>query len=348
MSTITTHISRGAARRTPFLLAVIAAAILSVLAIQTAGAGTKQAGYQWPVKSFNQPHPIRGSFGDPRTNFHVPPTEAGMMRGGGSFSFHFGVDIWAPNGTKVYPVISGTVTEVSREWVAVDTGNGRVFQYWHIRPAVRSGDRVRAGKTVLGPILSPRQHVHFSELQNGKAVNPLQPGHLTPYADTTTPEVESITLRRTDTGGEVMSNFVRGRVLMVAQAYDTLQMPVSGIWHGLPVAPALITWRLQYWNGKVAVRERVAADFRTTIPSNSLFWSYYARGTYQNMSVFGPHYSWGQPGCFLFKLTRMPFDTKSVKDGVYDLVVTVTDIRGNRSSKSLRLTIHNGAGWVGS
>ena len=50
------------------------------------------------------------------------------------------------------------------------------------------------------------------------------------------------------------------------------------------------------------------------------------------MSVFGPHYSWGQPGCFLFKLTRTPFDTQSVRDGVYDLVVTVTDIRGNHSS----------------
>ena len=349
MTTITPHISRGAARRTVVSLAVLAtAAGLSGFALQTAGAGTAQGGYHWPVKPFDQPHPIRGSFGDPRTNFHVPPTGGGMMTGNGSFSFHFGVDVWAPNGTRVYPVVSGTVTQVSREWVAVDTGNGRVFQYWHIRLAVRRGDHVLAGTTVLGTIRSPFEHVHFSELQDGKPVNPLQVGHLTPYADRTTPEVASIKLRAGEIGPDLMPSFVRGRVVLIAEAYDSLQMPVSGIWHGLPVGPALVTWKLRSWNGKVVVPEHVAVDFRTTIPSNTLFWSYYARGTYQNMSVFGPHYSWGQPGCFLFKLTHTAFDTRTVKDGVYDLVVTVTDIRGNHSAKSLRLTIHNRAGWIGS
>ena len=27
-------------------------------------------------------------------------------------------------------------------------------------------------------------------------------------------------------------------------------------------------------------------------------------GTFQNMSVFGTHYSWGQPGCFRFRLAK--------------------------------------------
>ena len=54
------------------------------------------------------------------------------------------------------------------------------------------------------------------------------------------------------------------------------------------------------------------------IPPNPQFWSYYARGTYQNQSVFKPHYSYAQPGCFLYKLTRSPFDTLSVPDGIYD------------------------------
>jgi hypothetical protein len=349
MSTQTPHISRGVTRRTPALLAAfLVAATLSGVALQTAGAGTAQAGYPWPVKPFNQPHPIRGSFGDPRTIFHARPTEAGLMTGKGSFSFHWGIDVCAPNGTKVYPVVSGFVNHVSHDGLAVDTGHGRVFAYWHIRPQVGVGDRVQAGETNLGPIRAPFAHVHFAELQNGRVVNPLQAGHLTPYVDTTVPEVESIRLRRTDTGSDLMPTFVRGRVLLSAEAYDSPQMPVRGIWHGLPVAPALITWKLQRWDGKLIVSERVAADFRQSIPSNTLFWSYYARGTYQNMSVFYPHYNWGEPGCFLFKLTRTAFDTRSVKDGVYDLVVTATDIRGNHSSKSLRLTIHNRSGWVGS
>lgn len=269
------------------------------------------------------------------------------MTGRGSFSFHRGVDVWAPSGTKVYPVVSGVVAQVSHGGVAVDSGHGRVFAFWHIRPQVSVGDHVQAGETNLGPVRAPFEHVHFSELQDGRIVNPLQAGHLTPYEDTTVPEVESISVRRADTGSDLMPTFVRGRVLLIAEAYDSLQMPVGGIWHGLPVAPALITWKLQRWDGKPIVGEQVAADFRQSIPPNMLFWSYYARGTYQNMAVFYPHYNWGQPGCFLFKLTRTAFETRSVKDGVYDLVVTATDIRGNHSSKSLRLTIHNRSGWAG-
>jgi len=108
----------------------------------------------------------------------------------------------------------------------------------------------------------------------------------------------------------------------------------------MPVAPALVSWRLQGLTTKRAVGG-VAADFRTTLSSDPVFWSYYARGTYQNMAVFGSHYSWGQPGCFLFKLTRAPFDTRSVPNGVYDLVVTAYDVAGHKSSRSLRLTIRN-------
>ena len=213
-----------------------------------------------------------------------------------------------------------------------------------MRAVVRPGQRAEAGATVLGTIMAPFEHVHFAEIKSGRAVNPLASGRLTPYTDTTRPRVESISLRRTETGSALLPSFVQGRVLMVAEAYDTRQLSVPGVWQPMPVAPALVTWQLRRFGGKAAAGG-VAADFRRSAPPNERFWSYYARGTYQNMSVFGPRYSWGQPGCFLFKLTRSPFDTSTVPDGVYDLVVTVTDIRGNASSKALRLTIHNRAGW---
>jgi len=66
------------------------------------------------------------------------------------------------------------------------------------------------------------------------------------------------------------------------------------------------------------------------------------------MTVFGPHYSFLQRGCFLFKLTPKPFDTRTLHDGVYDLVVTASDIRGNSRTATLRFTVHNRAGWIGS
>ena len=135
---------------------------------------------------------------------------------------------------------------------------------------------------------------------------------------------------------------------MVVAAEDTPNLAVPRNWNGLPVTPALITWRVEQATGKVALAERVATDFRTSVPHNDTFWQHYARGTYQNMAVFGPHYSFRQRGAYLFNLTPAPFDTRLLRDGVYDLVVTATDIRGNSGSLSIRFTVHNRPGWIGS
>jgi hypothetical protein len=350
MTTLTAHTSRGAARILVVAALATCAVATSLSLPTTASAVAKSSSwsaYGWPVKPFNRQHPIRGGFGDPRTMFFVPPTTNGVLTGDGSFTFHFGVDISAPDGTKVYPVVSGTVSTVHVDWVGVDTGDGRSFQYWHIQPAVTVGAKVEADRTVLGKILKGQEHVHFTESDNHRVVNPLQSGHLTPYKDATRPEVDAITFRATDLGRDLMPNFLRGSIELIAEAYDTPAIPVPGSWKGMPISPALLTWHLQTLAGRAVGSTRVAADFRRVIPPNPQFWSYYARGTYQNQSVFKPHYSYAQPGCFLFKLTRGPFDTRSVPDGIYDLVVTATDNRGNHSSSSRRITIHNRPGWQG-
>ena len=142
-----------------------------------------------------------------------------------------------------------------------------------------------------------------------------------------------------------MPQFARGQLFLLAEAVDSPALPVPGIWHDLPVTPALISWRIERWTGRVVVPERVARDVRETVPSNQEFWSTYARGTCQNMSVFGHHYSYLQAGRYLFKLTPRPFDTRQLRDGVYDLVVTAEDIAGNKDVRRLRFTVHNDAGW---
>lgn len=343
MSTLSSHISGGERTRTLFpLFAVLA---LAAALIPSPQASATSRGYSWPVKPFDRPHPVRGGFGDPRTVFESLPSQSAVLTGRGKFNFHFGVDIAAPNGTPVYPVVSGTVSATphakGREHVEIDAGDGTSFHYWHIRPKVRVGQRVEARRTVLGTILPPYKHVHFAEFDRGRPVNPIAPGHLSPYADTTTPRVASISVRERPTGPAVMPSLVRGRVVFVAEAYDTRELRIPGAWNDMPVAPAFVSWGLESLSGK-RVAGSIAADFRTTIPSNGHFWSYYARGTYQNMSVFGSHYSWAQPGSFLFRLTRSDFDTRDVPNGVYDLAVTVSDVAGHRSSSSLRLTIRNG------
>ncbi len=350
--------STRSTRRAP-LGAILSAALVALASLPAIGAistttpaqaavtDTASGSYGWPVKPFDRAHPIRGNFGDPRTVFHAPPTTAGLLTGGGSFQFHRGIDIAAPNGTAVYPVADGVVSFVNREWIEVNSGNGSAFEYWHVRARVKLGQRVTARVTVLGRVKSPAEHVHLTQVENRRAVNPLAPGRLTPYEDVTVPEIGSISFRRTETGRDELPHFLRGRLHIVVEATDLPSVAVPGVWNGLPVTPSRISWRVQRWTGKVVLRERVARDVASTVPVNGEFWVYYARGTYQNMAVFRPHYSYLQRGSYQFKLTRGPFDTRTLRDGIYDLVVTASDSRGNSSSRTMRFTVHNRAGWTG-
>ena len=63
------------------------------------------------------------------------------------------------------------------------------------------------------------------------------------------------------------------------------------------------------------------------------------------MAVFAPHYSWGQPGHYVFRLASL--DTRKLRDNVYRLVVTAADVRGNRTVESQVFSVHNDPGWVG-
>jgi hypothetical protein len=310
----------------------------SAATVAAARDGTTGA-YPWPLRPFNKAHPVRGNFGDPRTRF-AKPRSAEALHGDGVFSFHQGVDINAPDGTPVYPVASGKVTRVPGERVTVACGNGRSFQYWHIEPAVRVGQRVEAGKTVLGHILPSHEHVHLTHLENGRAVNPLAPGHLTPYRDATRPNVLRIVVRSV-AGRDGPARRLSGRLFFVAEVVDKPALPVQGRWHGgYPVTPALITWRIQRAS-RIVVPERIAWDVRRSVPKNDRFWAAFARGTYQNWPVFESEHHRFERGKLLFKLTARPFDTRGLADGPHELVVTAEDTGGNRDVGRLRFTTDN-------
>ena len=295
-------------------------------AVKPSGDGCRGA-YGWPVAPFDEAHPVRANFGDPRTRFEGEESSEALLEGDGTFSFHQGVDISAPDGSPVYAVASGKVTRAHGARVTVDCGNGRSIQYWHIEPNVRAGQRAVAGETVLGFIQLKREHVHLTHLERSRPVNPLAPEHLTPYEDDTAPELLEVAVE------------YRGTLVhVVADVVDTPALPVPGRWNGFPVSPARLTWRIER-EGAIVVPAQPARDVRRFVPRNAAFWSTYARGTHQNWPVFAGRKLQYRTGRYLFNLAGAGFATGSIASGEYEIVVTAEDTAGNQDLHRLALTV---------
>jgi hypothetical protein len=298
------------------LVALVVAAVL-------ASAAPAQASYGWPIKPFHRQHAVRAFFGDPRI--------AGNDEAHGSF--HFGIDIPAPNGSPVYATLDGiaSIDPRHRDVVVVTGRNAVGNEYWHVVPAVRPGRRVVAYRTVVGHVEAPWAHVHFSETARGVYVNPLRRGALWPYRDRTRPAVHTISFER---DGVAAGDNLTGRVDLVAEAFDRTPLPIAAPWHDKPVTPALVEWRL-IGPRRSGSSWRIAADFRYRLPAVP-FGAVYARWTQQN-------HPWGRGGTgrYRFLLARA-FDTRSLADGTYRLVVRACDDSGNAGETARFFTVANG------
>ena len=291
----------GALHRTVLVLAPLAGSLVLLGTCSEVSYGSTQpdsrslasaGGYGWPVKPFNRQHPVRGFFGDPRIG----------GAHGSSKQFHFGVDVSAPNGTPVFATISGTVSFIHPDALSVAAGGGLSFEYWHIVPTVRAGQRVSAYETVIGHVEKPWAHVHFSERRNGVYVNPLRRGAMRPFADDADPRVRAVDLR----DGE-----------LTADVEDETPMAVPAPWSSLPVMPAVVRWRIS------GERWRTVVDFRTTIPSASAFHAIYSRATRQNHANL--------PGLYRIRLAS---GSAAARLRGREVQVEVLDGSGNRASSS--------------
>ena len=314
------------------IVLIVSMALASESTAQASSRGNGCVGaFGWPVRPFDRPHPIRGGFGDPRTVFDLPVSDGAALAGDGSFSFHQGLDISAPDGSAVYAVASGTVTRARGGRVTVDCGNGRAFQYWHVDPVARVGQPAFAGKTLLGFIQPKREHVHLTQLERGRAVNPLAQNRLTPYRDPTTPRVLSVSIE-----------WHEQRMVLQAEAMDMPSLSVPGRWHGFPITPAFVTWRIEDTSGHVVVKPRIARDVRRTVPRNDRFWETFARGAYQNWPVFDGRKQRGMTGRYFFRLSTRPFEAGTLRSARYVLVVTASDMAGNSSCRKLTFAVDGG------
>jgi len=285
--------------------------------------------YQWPIKPFQRQHPIRGAFGDPRTlRGRIDVTFDNPV------SFHDGVDIQARDGTPVYAVAGGFVSFAGRNAIAVGSPfavptAAVVFGYWHIDPVVESGQYVRRSQ-LLGYVHAGAGHVHLSERRFGVYVNPLRRGGLAPYADHTYPVIRGLIVYAAATDRELPLDAVTGRVDIAVDAYDPPAIAPWGEWSDAVWSPAHITWSglLDFdsaWMPRSGPGQTVDFDRLPHVALRDV----YAPGTVQNRpNLMADERFWLVRG----------LDTS---DLVGDNTITVTawDTRGNRTTRSLGLTV---------
>jgi hypothetical protein len=326
MSTLTAHLSRGATRLlvgTALATCVVATALSLPDSVAARARGAATSAYGWPVRPFDRQHPVRGFFGDPRIGLNADGTT--------SRQFHFGVDVSAPNGTLVYATLTGRVSihPEHDDVVFIDGSSGVEFSYWHIVPTVRSGDSAVAYKTVVGRVESPWAHVHFSEMRDGRYLNPLRPGAMGPYADPTRPSVTAVELERTGDAAHVAPDAAAGTFDIIAEVYDETPLPVPAPWRNMPVMPALVRWRVVGSKGAVTSWQ-TAVDFRETIPAASAFGSVFARWTRQNHP--------NHPGRYRIYLAHA-WNSTQLPGGNYRIEVSACDSRGNTDAVEFPLTL---------
>jgi murein DD-endopeptidase MepM/ murein hydrolase activator NlpD len=292
---------------------------LLVLTLAAAILPSTALGYGWPLKPFDRPHPIRGSFGDPR--YHLG-NERELS------SFHFGVDIAARDRTRVYAVAAGYVHAYSAR-LTVTSRTGREYGYWHVKPVVRTGMHVRRHQ-LLGRIIPGWGHLHFTERYRGAYKDPLRKRALSPYRDALPPTVDVARLLRDD-GTNVDPGHVVGALSVVAAISDAPAVPPQSPWEVARLAPAAVWWTLSGPSGAVA--SNLVVDFSLGILPNTLYPWIYAPGTYQNK----PH----RPGRYLFWITHS-LDTSAFPDGRYTLQIDARDDRANVGTRTIELQFANG------
>ena len=271
--------------------------------------------YGWPIRPFYQQHAIRGYFNDPRLS-------------GDEEGFHFGVDIWAPDGTPVYAIEPGKVRAHGQTVSVFPKRGGHQLSYWHVVPAVAKGQRVRRHQ-LIGRVVAGAGHVHLSEYKNGTYINPLRIGGLAPYIDDTVPQIPSLTFL--SSGRPIPPEGVTGTVDITAEAFDTSPMPIPLPWNQVIYTPSLIRWRIV--QGQNTIRQwETPVDFRTFLLPLNLFNFVYAPGTFQNKA--------GRRGRYEFYLGHQ-FDTRVLPNGSYVLQVDALDEQENVGQASFAFTVTN-------
>jgi murein DD-endopeptidase MepM/ murein hydrolase activator NlpD len=324
----------------------------------------------WPIAPTHREHPVRGSFLDPRG-----------LDDTGLSGYHFGIDISVDDGRPE----AGAIKDFSHRVYAVESGvvdqpaNNRThpcldrrleighFDYWHVSPTVRQGQRITAGEQI-GWSCRGVWHVHLSEWQRYRGVrvwvNPLhRGGRLVPYTDTALPVVNTllfvtppvrpwsptVSLAQADTSRRLQPGDLRGPVELRANIVD----PQSFLGF-LTRNPA---WPTDFTPYRISVRISERRNNRTVMSRVSFqadqlpqtpYIVHYAPGTIEDDNMqecVGPPQKQHCIGTYWFRpfsrFRQELWDTRKVANGQYEITVRAYDVEGNSGSKSVTVTVKN-------
>ncbi len=167
------------------------------------------AQYCWPVQPLHESHELTGTFCEFRDT-------------GSSDHFHNGIDIPKPDGSPVYPIANGRVTDIVRTGTDAYVRVER-YCYLHIQPSVSLaiGDQVLAGQTILGTILAGQGHIHFIDGYYDAEINAIRRGGgFTPFYDSWPPQIRYVKFFEDGTDNEFSSNRVAGKVDIVVKVEE--------------------------------------------------------------------------------------------------------------------------------
>jgi hypothetical protein len=319
----------------------------------------------WPLAPVDEPHPIRGSFMDPR-----PDPDLGAI-------YHDGVDVaarddrperGAPAGRthRVYAIEGGKVLRATPRGVRglVDIGH---FRYEHVDALVQVGQQIDPGD-VIGWTCWDTWHVHLGEwifAPDGARilVNPLRPGgKLRPYLDEAPPDIHEIRYYRPATPSwtrreanvarlpQAGTRLNKTRLSGVVDVRVHVDDPQSFIgwfedlpWLAAPHHPfRLAVTVTQSATGRVV---HDADVFRAERDVSAPAGQHFAPGTDQNLPANGcmnSHRTVRCDGIYWFRLFPRPYwDTTRLPNGKYRLRIRVWDVPGNMSKADTEVTIDN-------
>jgi murein DD-endopeptidase MepM/ murein hydrolase activator NlpD len=294
---------------------------------------------RWPVKPFDGPHQVRGTFGEVRGLVGVAGTKGlvgarlheflatlNPVAAVGRRIIHHGIDIVAPDLTPVYAITDGVAT-----WGGAANYSRFVrvgdFEYVHLKDPVREGTRVKAFSTVIGKVFPGQQHVHFSRWSGGRPVNPLGFGGMLGYVDTAPPEIHDLAAYRAD-GSKVNLQKINGAVALFVNATDVQSNGGNhtGVYSlGYSVKDAanqVVVGPFRCFQMDVIVPEEIGNVLYTTQSTrhkfDPIFWT---RLTLKSPSADG-----------LLHTGHLP-------PGPYSVEVTAADIAGNTTTRGFPITV---------